>query len=208
MFDPDEVTDIEEFRDFKGKDWIWNEDYQAFMLKESKDEVKIEDEDDMNAVNSLTADQGKFKGAHCALCHISADKSVMCAVDIESSKLVPFGTAGSRVECLSSSDCKDRKGDKTSTNKYSSGTQYALPKCRHAATQAFSIEGINFYGGSQWKVEDVTFDQKEWLVVSLLGYKSSYSATSGVWSSVLNWNSAFKPYSKINHPQVTIEWPD
>lgn len=218
MFSSDEIIDTEEFKDLQGDSWVWNSEYQAYVLKdtvlvesESRTTNEIEEDEDMQALTSLTANQDAFKGTHCALCNVGAEKEVMCAVDISTSKLVSFGSMGSRIECLSSSDCKDRRSGNKSTNKYSTtgqSTFNSVPKCRHAATQAYDLEGIGFYGGSQWRVEDVAFDQKEWLVVSLLGYKASYSTSSGAWSSIPNWNQAFKPFSKIIHPQVTIDWPD
>lgn len=143
----------------------------------------------------------------CEDCGISSTKTKL--IWVVGSKQVPEGTTNARRECMVVSECRNRK-PRTYTHQYAgtgggvthhySQTTY-VQKCRHAPTHAFSIGPIQYYGGSESKIELSDLDDT-WLVISLLGSTRDTILKSGRRTLI----DALKPFTLA--PDLVIDWPD
>jgi len=186
-------------------------------LQELIDGAEIEDEETWNEITERAVKEVESKEVmrkesgerFCVKCKATANVAKLCYV--LSGKIVPEGTAGAVTECLDTADCYAResnssrwyKADCTSGGGHYSTQQY-VQKCRHEATEAFELDGVHYFGGSESKVANGFFDQDKWMVVSLLG--KSYNTSSPLWCKLPNWFNLLRPYTMA--PQISIDWPD
>ncbi len=161
--------------------------------------------DKLSAKEDKVAAKAIADGMHCTFCGAKYSDTKLCAAT-DSGQMVAFGSPGSHIECFNTAECRSRKegkGKAVNNDPVWKG-DYTYVKCRHEATEAFSLEDIHFFGGSESKVSGAFFDQDKWLVVSLLG--KGRDTKSPIWCKLPNWLNVLRPYTIS--PQMAIDWPD